>query len=322
MDQRLNPLLTSPGYSQLHTHYDRERKVVWHYLNPQPRPCFTTTVLSEVYDAQNRVRQYRARSSDNADNVRYLVLASANPSVFSFGGDLDLFTCYIAEQDRAGLRAYANLCIDCVYGYSLHLEQSGITTISLVQGKALGGGFEGALSCNVIVAERGTQFGFPEILFNLFPGMGAYSFLIRRVDPIRAENFLRHGDQYSAEALYEMGVVDVLAEPGEGVRAVHDYIRRHDRNRNGLMAIQQLREWHKPLTRDELVRIADLWVESAMKLSERDLRTMRRLTSAQNRLFTAAAVSVDTDKTKERTPMTVPPGLMPVSEGMAAFLTR
>ncbi len=292
MDQ---PIVVIPfalrDYSQLVTHYDQERKAVWHYLNSQPRPCFTTKVLSEIHDVQDRVRTYRSRSPEAADEIRYLILASAIPSVYSLGGDLDLFSRFITEQNHEGLRAYAYLCIDCAIGNALHLRQAGLTTISLVQGKALGGGFEAALSCNVLVAERGTQFGFPEILFNLFPGMGAYSFLIRRIDPVRAENFLRQGDQYSAETLYEMGVVDVLAEKGEGIPAVHDYIRRHERNRNGLLAIQRLRGWNNPITREELIRVADLWVETAMKITERDLRTMRRLTSAQHRLVSSSAAA-------------------------------
>ena len=50
-----------------------------------------------------------------------------------------------------------------------------------MQGECLGGGFEAALSSDVIVAEKSARFGFPEILFNLFPGMGAYSFLERKI---------------------------------------------------------------------------------------------------------------------------------------------
>jgi len=51
-----------------------------------------------------------------------------------------------------------------------------LTTISLAQGDALGGGFEAALSCSVIIAERRARFGFPEVMFNLFPGMGPTAF--------------------------------------------------------------------------------------------------------------------------------------------------
>ncbi|MBI3896828.1 MAG: crotonase/enoyl-CoA hydratase family protein [Gammaproteobacteria bacterium] len=275
---------TLPTYNQLLCDYDSERYAVWHYLNSTPRPCFTPVLLKEMADVQNQVRQHRNQSHEASNSIRYLVLASATRSVFSLGGDLDLFARLINNQDHEGLRKYAHLCIDCVHGYNSHLEQSGMTTIALVQGKALGGGFEAAISCNVLVAERGTQLGFPEILFNLFPGMGAYSFLVRRLNPIQVERLLREGDQYSAEKLYEMGIVDVLAEPGEGVRAVNDYIRRHERVRNGLQAIQQLREWNSPVTRQELLRIADMWVDSAMQITSRDLRTIGRLVSAQSRL--------------------------------------
>jgi DSF synthase len=274
----------SAVYRQLVTSYDRERQAVWHYLNPSPRPCFTTVMLEEMRDLQRQVADYRLQSPHAADSVRYLVLASAVPSVFNLGGDLDLFARLIDNGDKDALRRYAHLCIDCVYGYSMHLAQPGVTTIALVQGKALGGGFEAALSCNVLVAERGALLGFPEILFNLFPGMGAYSFLVRRIGPALTERLLRDGDQVSAEKLYDMGVVDVLAREGEGVHAVNDYIRRHERSRNGMHAIQQLREWINPLTRDELIRITDMWVESAMQVTPRDLRTMMRLISAQHRL--------------------------------------
>ena len=50
----------------------------------------------------------------------------------------------------------------------------------------LGGGFEAALSSQVLIAERSARFGFPEIMFNLFPGMGAYSLISRRIGGKRA----------------------------------------------------------------------------------------------------------------------------------------
>ena len=62
-----------------------------------------------------------------------------------------------------------------------------VRTIALVQGDALGGGMELALSCHTIVAEEGVGMGLPEVLFGLFPGMGAYSFLCKRVSPQLAE---------------------------------------------------------------------------------------------------------------------------------------
>ena len=94
----------------------------------------------------------------------------------SLGGDLTRFLQSIRTGNREWLYGYAKACIDVLYpnivGYDLP-----ITTISLVTGDALGGGFEAALSSHVLIAERGTQLGLPEILFNLFPEMGAFQLL-------------------------------------------------------------------------------------------------------------------------------------------------
>jgi DSF synthase len=105
--------------------------------------------------------------------IEYTVLASDVPGVFNLGGDLDLFLRLIEGKDRAGLVAYGKACVHVLHrNYVAH--DLPITTISLVQGDCLGGGFEAALSSDILVAERHARFGFPEIVFNLFPGMGAY----------------------------------------------------------------------------------------------------------------------------------------------------
>ena len=158
-----------------------------------------------------------------------------------------------------------------------------MTTISLIQGNAQGGGFEAALSCNVIIAERGTQMGFPEVLFNLFPGMGAYSFLCQRINPALAERLILSGKLYSAEALYEMGVVDHLADPGKGRERLKDYIHESDRRSHSRALIRHTRTKYNRVRYEELLDITELWVDSALQLTERELKTMQRLVRAQNR---------------------------------------
>jgi DSF synthase len=127
------------------------------------------------------------------------------------------------------------------------------------------------------------KFGLPEVLFNLFPGMGAYSFLSRRLDAARAERMILSGRLYTAEEMYEMGVVDVLAEPGCGVEAVHQFVERYGRTNLSRQAMAKARQIVAPVTRDELMRITDLWVDTALSLSASDLRKMRHLAKAQNR---------------------------------------
>ena len=157
-----------------------------------------------------------------------------------------------------------------------------LTTISLIQGDALGGGFEAALSSNIIVAERGVKMGLPEVLFNLFPGMGAYSLLSRKIGFAAAEKMIISGQLYSAEQLYDMGVVDILAEQGEGEVAVYRYIKSLRRSMNSYRSVQQVKDICNQVTYEELLKIGNVWADAAINLTEKDLRMMKRLVSRQN----------------------------------------
>lgn len=260
--------------------YEAESGVLWEFLAPIGRPSITAGLLNDALVVLDAIEQAHAQAGP--EQVRYLVIASRLPGIYNLGGDLTLFKNLIAARDREGLRRYAHDCIEVQYRCHSKMNLP-ICTIALVQGDALGGGFETALAQDVIVAERQAKFGLPEILFNLFPGMGAHSFLSRRLDAVRAERLITSGRLYSAEELYEMGVVDVLAEEGEGVEAVRAYIAAHARSAKSRLAISKLRQLTNPVTRQELIDITDLWVETAMTLDARDLRRMEHLVAAQLR---------------------------------------
>lgn len=214
--------------------------------------------------------------------MRYFVLRSALSGVFNFGGDLGLFVDLIRAGDREGLLAYGRACISVIHTNTMAMDLP-VVTVALVQGDALGGGFECALSFDVVIAERQAKFGFPEVLFNLFPGMGAYSFLSRKLDGVRAEKMILGGRIYSAEELYEMGLVDVLCDENQGNAAVLDYITRNARRHNAHQAIYHARRRTQPLPFSELEQVVELWVDAAMQLSEADMRKMLRLATAQER---------------------------------------
>lgn len=267
------------NYSQLMTYYDEHAQVAWGYMKAEPRPCFTGVLLRELVDWFGDVAK-RLDDPECAD-VNYVVVASAHPGIYNLGGDLNLFRQLIEARDRESLYKYAQACIRPLFLNALHLNRPGVKTITLVQGDALGGGFECALSGNVLIAERGTKMGFPEILFNLFPGMGAMTLLGRRIGYSKAENVILSGKLYSAEEMYELGAVDVLAEPGKGEQAVYEFIRKETRQRNGALALRAAREISQPITHDELMRIAEIWVDAALRLEAKDLRMMERLVSRQ-----------------------------------------
>jgi DSF synthase len=267
------------GYEQLTTYFDERHGIAWGYMHSEPRPCFTPRLLGELTAWCHEL----ARQIDDPKQpeVHYQVTASACPGVFNLGGDLNLFHDHILRRDREGLARYAKACIEPLYLNIVHLSRPNLRSICLVQGDALGGGFECALSANVLIAEKGSKMGFPEILFNLFPGMGALSLLGRRVGMQKAEQMILSGNLYSAETLYEMGVVDILAEPGEGAQAVYDYARRDGRARNGALALRAAREALQPITYDDLLRVTEIWVDAALRIETKDLRMMERLIARQ-----------------------------------------
>lgn len=277
-------------FRQLSTRYDSEYGAIWCYMQPSGTPCFSPELLSEMRRLQCSIEQQARTDHEarNANGLRYQVLASRVPGVFNLGGDLVLFVDMIRRQDRDGLLNYAKACIDMLHPTAVSYNLP-VTTISLVQGEALGGGFEAALASNILIAERRAQMGLPEILFNLFPGMGAYTLLARRLDPARAEKMILSGNIYTATELYDIGLVDILVDDGEGEKAVYAYMKKQNRAPHGYQAVRQIRQYEQPVVYDDLMRITALWVDTALTLGDKDLRTMERLSRSQQRLVNGAA---------------------------------
>lgn len=274
-----------PAHGQIRTWFDAQQKIMWCYMDPKPRACFSFPILEDLRKFQGYIEQINKRGMESGNDcpIPYVVFTSKSRNVFNLGGDLGLFLRCIEEKNREELWRYASLCIDVLFSnfvsYGLPM-----TTFILAKGDALGGGFEAVLSGNVIVAEKNAQFGLPEVLFNMFPGMGAYSLLARRVGAPLAEKIILSGKVYSAAEMYEMGVVDILTEHGEGESAIHEYVSRHSRKRNAYQAILKVRRVIQKVERGELDEIAKIWVDSALNLGPKDMKLMERLIKAQDRL--------------------------------------
>lgn len=270
------------NFEQVRVKYEAEFGITWLFMQPYPRPCFNQICMKELLINQSQIAKAHTDPKNYpAQPTNYLVLTSDVEGVFNLGGDLAIFKELIQKRERSKLLAYAKLCIENLWTF--YTMQSPITSISLVNGKALGGGFEAALSAHVLIAEKGTLMGFPEVMFNLFPGMGAISFLTRRIGLSEAEKMVTTGKLHTAEELYEMGVVDVLAEEGEGEETLRKWVRRTNRSRNAFQAIQKAKQRVNPLTKEELLDITETWVDAALRLSDRNLAMMERLVLAQNK---------------------------------------
>jgi len=261
---------------------DDDSHAVWLEFSYSGRPCFSTELLEDIRTAQHAIRQSAQVQYAQGDKNRlqFQVLASTDPRVFSLGGDLSYFIQLIEAGDRDNLMKYANTCIDMQFASVQHYDIP-FTTIALVEGEALGGGFEAALSNNVLIAEESARFGFPEINFGMFPGMGAISLLTRKIAPAMARRLIMDRRIHTAEELYDMGVVDVLATNGQGRAAVRTYIERHNAIAPGMHGFQAAVDRTTPLSYSELYDVVEHWVGAALQLSDKNRRLMAYFARAQ-----------------------------------------
>lgn len=265
------------SYENLSVFSDADRETLYFSMNVRPRPCFTWDLLRDFLAFQTRLVETLQLDTFRP---RCLVYASETPRVFSLGGDLSLFKLAIETKDRAMLMRYA---VDCVNALHNHITTPELVTVSLLEGDALGAGLETALGSDVIIAERGIRAGFPEVLFNLIPGHGAFHLVARRIGPQKAESMIRSGAVYTAEELHDIGLFDIVVDRGEGRRAVRELIGGQKKSWNAYRALQHVKRRYCPVTREMLQANAEIWVDAAMNLTDRDLRMMERLVRAQDK---------------------------------------
>ena len=272
---------------QIECSYDISQATVWTFMRFRDRPSFNPDLLVDFHGWGRNIRSLKAQMGDA---VKYIVLGSRHPGTFCLGGDLEAFSTYIRNRDREALLAYGRSCITILH-HNWSVSQSGVISIGLAQGDALGGGFESLLSFDILCAERGSKFGFPEQLFGLFPGMGALTFLGRKLGFAKAEQLVRTGKLLTAEELHEMGVVHLLAEPGQGVATVNKYIHRHSARHAAELHMLAASKRANPIPFEELDDIVSLWADACMTLGKHELAVMQRLVSAQSKMETAAAAA-------------------------------
>jgi DSF synthase len=238
-----------------------------------PIQCYSLAGLAEMQQLCSDIAQ-------NPGVVRQLVLSSDVTGVFNFGGDLSLFVLLVRAQDIDSLRLYGRKCVELVWWLE-NAATLGVHTIALVQGDTLGGGLESVMPFHRIIFERSASAGLPETLFNLFPGMGAWNFIVRRAGFQVANEMILSGRLYTAEELFHRGLVDLVVEDGQGEKAVHDVLRQVEPRLRGTLAALRARSLAAPITLDSLIDIVDVWAETAMGLTMRDLKLMERLARAQ-----------------------------------------
>jgi enoyl-CoA hydratase/carnithine racemase len=164
----------------------------------------------------DQVRRLRNAATQVAadDQVSVVIISSALERAFCVGADLKERRG-VANDDLRQQRRVFQETFD-------ELRALPMPMIAAVEGFALGGGFELALSCDLIIASATASFGLPEVGLGLIPGEGGTQLLPRRIGLNKSADLLLSGRRVDAEEALSMGFVDRLVPAGAAQRAARE----------------------------------------------------------------------------------------------------
>jgi|SRR5580658_3959812 enoyl-CoA hydratase len=188
-----------------------------------------------------------------------LILYSSRKEGFSAGGDLrELYRLSAATEGQArldGMRAF----IHRVHHVANTLDASPLTTIAAVHGICFGGGFELALTCDIIVADKMARFAFPELRLGIIPGFGGIPRLRRDVGNAVVRDLLFTGRSIGAAKAQAVGLVSQVAAEGESLRLARTtaaQVLKYDRHTSAVC-----KKFAKPIPLEDLRRETELFCD-------------------------------------------------------------
>jgi enoyl-CoA hydratase/carnithine racemase len=206
----------------------------------------------------------RVAEAAHAPGVRAMVLWSEVSRGFGAGADLRELHRENLARRQGGHGAEARAAevrrfLDRIHAAFDAIDQAPITTVAAVHGVCFGGGFELALTCDLVVADRSARFCFPELRLGLIPGFGGIPRLERDLGNAVVRDLLLTGRSLGAARAHEVGLVSQLVAPGEHVavaRRLAEQARRFDARTSAAA-----KAFLKPLPRARLAREKDLFCE-------------------------------------------------------------
>lgn len=145
--------------------------------------------------------------ANETDEIRGVIVTGEGPKAFVAGADIQEFLALDPDEAEDMARR----------GQSVfqRIEDMLIPVIAAVNGFALGGGCELAISCHMRIASDNASFGQPEVNLGLIPGYGGTQRLPRLIGRGNATEMLLSGDMISASRAYEIGLVNKVVAPDE-----------------------------------------------------------------------------------------------------------
>lgn len=251
---------------------DLENKILWLFIGNTNELHYSFLTIYNFYNSINEISNIV-----NKNQIKTIIMKSSNQKVWNMGGDLEFFVRCLKEGKKNALYEYAYNCIGVVHAISNGFNSNAVV-IALVQGNAYGGGFESALAADYIVSESHAKYSFPESIFGSFPGMGAYSFLTRKVGYEKANDMIRSSKRWNAKELIEMNIIHSVFD-GDEKELIHliqkDYFKSKDIF-SKICCIPTLAE---------LKTIVDKWLSQIINLENDKINYMEKLINAQKKVL-------------------------------------
>jgi enoyl-CoA hydratase len=188
-----------------------------------------------------------------------LIISSALPCGFCAGADLRELYERSQKMDKEEAARGVRDFLERIHRVLNILDETPLTTIAAVHGVVFGGGFELALVCDLIIADKMARFCFPELRLGLIPGFGGIPRLKRDLGNAVVRDLLLTGRSFNATKAQQIGLVSQLVGEGEALRAARAtaaQLAKFDR-RTSIAA----KEFIKPIPYDELKKEIDLFCE-------------------------------------------------------------
>jgi enoyl-CoA hydratase/carnithine racemase len=188
-----------------------------------------------------------------------LIIHSTQKAGFSAGADLrELFQRGRQMEKSAALRGVREF-LKRIHAVMNALDASPLTTIAAVHGVTFGGGFELALVCDIMIADRMARFCFPELRLGLIPGFGGIPRLKRDLGNAVVRDLLLTGRSFNVMKAQQIGLVSQIAAEGEALRvarATASQVGKFDKR-----TAAAAKEFVKPVPYEELKREIDIFCD-------------------------------------------------------------
>jgi enoyl-CoA hydratase len=207
----------------------------------------------------DELERFAAVLPDLARDADSLILHSTQKAGFSAGADLrELFRRGQEMEKSAALRGVREF-LERIHAVMNALDATPLTTIAAVHGVTFGGGFELALVCDIIIADRMARFCFPELRLGLIPGFGGIPRLKRDLGNAVVRDLLLTGRSFNVMKAQQIGLVSQIAAEGEALRvarATASQVGKFDRR-----TAAAAKAFVKPIPYDELKREIDIFCD-------------------------------------------------------------